>query len=277
MTTLDKRLHAFRGDLADETLRGQCDATEFVRGVDMQCAVPVSAVRRAAAIDAMQLTQVLWGEIVKVFERKDGWAWVQLQRDGYVGYVEDSALAEVTKPSSHRLLVRSSHVYPAPDLKTQPAVAIPMGAELAPSEVTGDYVKLTSGHFVYAQHLNASVPTDFVSVAEQFLHTPYLWGGKTVWGLDCSGLVQVSLHAIGKDCLRDSDMQEQSLSIAIGQDHLQRGDLVFWKGHVGIMQDAITLLHANGHHMMVVSEPLKTAVDRIATRGSHVTSVKRLQ
>jgi cell wall-associated NlpC family hydrolase len=277
MTTLDKRLHAFRADLADETLLGKCDSTTFAKGVLMQCAQPVAAVRRAASGDAMQLTQMLWGESVKVFERKNGWAWVQLQRDGYVGYVEGSALAEVAESSSHRLLVRSSHLYPAPDLKTQPAVAIPMGAELAPSEVTGDYVKLTSGHFIYATHLNSAQPTDFVSVAEQFLHTPYLWGGKTVWGLDCSGLVQVSLHAIGKDCLRDSDMQEQSLGIAIGQDHLQRGDLVFWKGHVGIMQDAITLLHANGHHMMVVSEPLKTAVDRIATRGSHVTSVKRLQ
>lgn len=277
MTTLDKRLYAFRADLADETLRGQCEASNFVTGVDMQCVVPVSAVRRAAAADAMQLTQVLWGEIVKVFERKGGWAWVQLQRDGYVGYVEDAALSAQTTAFSHRLPVRSSHLYPSADLKTQPAIAIPMGAELTVAEAAGGYLKLTSGHFIYAEHLNAPVPADFVSVAEQFLHTPYLWGGKTVWGLDCSGLVQVSLHAIGKDCLRDSDMQEQSLGIAIGQDNLQRGDLVFWKGHVGIMQDAKTLLHANGHHMMVVSEPLKTAVDRIAARGSEITSVKRLQ
>lgn len=276
MTVLDKRLHAFRDDLADATLRGKSDATRFVEGVNAQCVVPVATIRRAPAFDAMQLTQVLWGESVKVFERKDGWAWMQLQRDGYVGYVEEVALAAVSKPSSHCLPVRSSHLYPAADLKTQPAIAIPMGAELTAVESAGDYFKLTSGHYIYAPHLNAKPPGDFVSVAEQFLHTPYLWGGKTVWGLDCSGLVQVSLHAIGKDCLRDSDMQEQSLGRAVDQHHLQRGDLVFWKGHVGIMQDETTLLHANGFHMMVVSEPLQQAVERIAAKGSHITSVKRL-
>jgi cell wall-associated NlpC family hydrolase len=151
-----------------------------------------------------------------------------------------------------------------------------MGAELAGIETSGDYIKLSSGHYVYAQHLNANASTDFVSVAEQFLHTPYLWGGKTVWGLDCSGLVQVAVQACGKACLRDSDMQEQSLGRAVGQDNLQRGDLVFWKGHVGIMQDATTLLHANGYHMKVVSEPLKLAAERIAAKGSQITCFKRL-
>jgi cell wall-associated NlpC family hydrolase len=276
MTVLDKRLHAFRDDLADETLRGKCDAPQFVEGVVAHCVVPVAAIRRAPSFNAMQLTQVLWGESVKVFERKNGWAWIQLQRDGYVGYVEEDALAAATLPFSHRLPVRSSHLYPAADLKTQPAIAVPMGAELTAVESAGDYFKLASGHFIYAPHLNAKPPIDFVSVAEQFLYTPYLWGGKTVWGLDCSGLVQVSLHAIGKDCLRDSDMQEQNLGHAVDQHHLQRGDLVFWKGHVGIMQDATTLLHANGFHMMVVSEPLQQAVERIAAKGSHITSVKRL-
>ncbi len=276
MTTLDKRLHACRVDLADETLRGHCDAASFVRGTPMQCAVPVAGVRRAASDDAMQLTQMLWGESVNVFERKNGWAWVQLQRDGYVGYVEDAALTTMTASASHRLVVRSSHLYPAPDLKTQPVIAVAMGSELPALATSGDFIKLASEHFVYAAHLNHPQPNDFVSVAEQFLHTPYLWGGKTVWGLDCSGLVQVALHAVGAKCLRDSDMQEQSLGHVVGPDDLRRGDLIFWKGHVGIMQDATTLLHANGHHMMVVSEPLRTAVDRIAARGSAITSLKRL-
>jgi cell wall-associated NlpC family hydrolase len=277
MTKLDKRLHAFRDDLADDSLRGSVGAQDFVSGILMQCADPVAGVHRSASPEAMQLTQVLWGETVTVFERKNGWAWVQLQRDGYVGYMEETGLATSTTPASHRLLVRSSHLYPAANLKSQPAIAIPMGSELAVAEAAGDFNKLTSGHFVYAAHLNQSPPVDFVSVAEQFLHTPYLWGGKTVWGLDCSGLVQVSLQATGASCLRDSDMQEQSLGIAIGLDNLRRGDLVFWKGHVGIMQDATTLLHANGHHMMVLSEPLKVAVERIAAKGSTITSVKRLQ
>jgi cell wall-associated NlpC family hydrolase len=276
MTLLDKRLHAFRSDLADDALQGKCDATAFVKGEAMQCCVPLTAVRRAPVDDAMQLTQVLWGETVRVFERKNGWAWAQLDRDGYVGYVEETALADHLSSARKHLPVRSAHLFPAADLKTQPAIAIPMGAELTVVESVGDYSKLDSGHFIYNQHLNAKQPVDFVSVAEQFLHTPYLWGGKTIWGLDCSGLVQVSLQATGAACLRDSDMQEQSLGQAISPDDLRRGDLVFWKGHVGIMQDDTTLLHANGFHMMVVSEPLKTAVERIAAKGSHITSVKRL-
>lgn len=276
MTKLDKRLHAFRDDLADESLRDTVDAPLFVGSVQMQCAVPFAGIHRSASADAMQLTQVLWGETVNVFERKNGWAWVQLQRDGYVGYIDETALAKSITPASHRLPVRSSHLYPAANLKSQPAIAIPMGSELAVAEAVGDFITLSSGHFVYAAHLNQNPPVDFVSVAEQFLHTPYLWGGKTVWGLDCSGLVQVALQATGASCLRDSDMQEQSLGIAIAQDELRRGDLVFWKGHVGIMQDATTLLHANGHHMMVVSEPLNTAVERIAAKDSAITNVKRL-
>jgi cell wall-associated NlpC family hydrolase len=276
MTVLDKRLHAFRADLADDALQGRCDAAQFVRGELAHCVSPVTAVRRAPSVDAMQISQVLWGEAVTVFERKLGWAWVQLQRDGYVGYVEESALASIPVKATQRLPVRSSHLYPAPDLKTQPAIAIPLGAEVSAVEVVGQYVKLASGHYIYASHLNATTPPDFVSVAEQFLHTPYLWGGKTVWGLDCSGLVQVALQAAGASCLRDSDMQEHSLGTGVDQNDLRRGDLVFWKGHVGIMQDATTLLHANGHHMMVVTEPLEEAVKRIAAKGSAVTSVKRL-
>jgi cell wall-associated NlpC family hydrolase len=274
--TLDKRLHAFRDDLADETLRGQIEAAAFVCGVAAQCVAPVAGIHRAPAANAMQISQILYGEPISVFERTNGWAWVQLKRDGYVGYVEETALTSKVSMTAHRLPVRSSHLYPAPGLKTQPAVAIPMGAEVTVVEAAGDYAKLDTGQFIYAPHLSAAAPTDFVSVAEQFLHTPYLWGGKTVWGLDCSGLVQVSLHAVGKSCLRDSDMQEQTLGTVVSQENIQRGDLVFWKGHVGIMQDSKMLLHANGHHMMVVSEPLKRAVERISAKGSDITSVKRL-
>jgi cell wall-associated NlpC family hydrolase len=153
---------------------------------------------------------------------------------------------------------------------------LPMNSTVSVTGVEGDYLALTSGQYIFADHVSAAPLNDFVSVAEQFLHTPYLWGGKTVWGIDCSGLVQVALHACGKAALRDSDMQEQNLGQLIKRDVLQRGDLVFWKGHVGIMQSADMLLHANGHHMKVVSEPLQVAAERIAARGSEITSVKRL-
>jgi cell wall-associated NlpC family hydrolase len=276
MSRLDKRLHAYRDDLADVRLQGRVGAAKFVSGVAATCGVPLAGVHRAPSADAMQLTQVLYGEALNVFERAKGWAWVQLQRDGYVGYVEESALGNADYVSTHKVVARSTQLYPKADLKTQPAVAIPMLSELMVKAEVGDYLELTTGQFVFAAHVSAQSPEDFVSVAEQFLHTPYLWGGKTVWGIDCSGLVQVALQACNMQALRDSDMQEHSLGGAVSQQNLQRGDLVFWKGHVGIMQNAETLLHANGHHMMVVSEPLADAVTRIAAKGSEITAVRRL-
>jgi cell wall-associated NlpC family hydrolase len=190
--------------------------------------------------------------------------------------VQEQALGPLHHKSSHCVATRSTHLYPKPDLKTQPALPIPMNALLSVTGAEGEYLSLATGLYAFADHVSAAPLTDFVSVAEQFLHTPYLWGGKTVWGIDCSGLVQVALHACGKAALRDSDMQEHSLGQTISKQFLQRGDLVFWKGHVGIMQNSETLLHANGHHMKVVSEPLQYAVARISAKGSEITSLKRL-
>jgi cell wall-associated NlpC family hydrolase len=276
MSDLDKRLHAVRPDLADARLRGRCNATTFAVGTQARCIVPATAVRSAPAADAMQLTQVLFGETLNIFERANGWAWVQLLLDGYVGYIHEAALGDAIDKTTHCVSTRSTHLYPKPDLKTHPALPLPMNSMVSVTGGEGDYLALSTGQYVFADHVSAAPLSDFVSVAELFLHTPYLWGGKTVWGIDCSGLVQVSLHACGKAALRDSDMQEQSLGQLIAREFLQRGDLVFWKGHVGIMQDADILLHANGHHMKVVSEPLRIAVERIAAKGSKITNIKRL-
>jgi cell wall-associated NlpC family hydrolase len=117
---------------------------------------------------------------------------------------------------------------------------------------------------------------DFVAVAEQFLGVPYLWGGKTSLGLDCSGLVQVSLEAAGIACPRDSDLQELSLGKLSSLASLRRGDLLFWKGHVAIARDPETLIHANAHHMMVAIEPPMEAIARINAAGSEITAVKRV-
>lgn len=276
MSTLDNRLHAFRDDLADVRLNGRVEAARFVEGVPAQCAVPLASVFKAPADDAMQLTQVLMGESLRVFERANGFAFAQLDTDGYVGYVREDALRHDVVQTTHRVSVPLSHLYPAASIKTQPAVAVPMNARVASQSREGDFHHLDDGRFIYSSHVATGLETDFVSVAERFLHTPYLWGGKSVLGIDCSGLVQVSLAACGVNALRDSDMQENTLGVDVTGHTLQRGDLVFWKGHVGIMQDATTLLHANGHHMQVVSEPLQMAVDRIAAKGSSVTTVKRL-
>lgn len=282
MINLDKRLHVFRDDLADVSLHGKVEAAQFVAGSPAQFVWPVTPVHRAPRADAMQLSQALMGETCLVFENQDGWAWVQLARDGYVGFAPVESLSTTVMVATHQVVAPSTHIYPKPDLKTQPAISIPMNAALSVTAREGEYASLRQGGFVFAKHLAATTEhqQDFATVAEKFLHVPYLWGGKTMLGIDCSGLVQVALHACGIKAPRDSDMQENDLGTALDPQNLEqlkRGDLVFWKGHVGIMQDGTSLLHANGHHMMVASEPLQVATERSAAKGSSVTAVKRLR
>ena len=281
MSKLDARLHAYRPDLADAALEGQVEATRFVSPRMMQVVDPVVSVHKQPRFDAMQLTQALMGEVVKVFAEEEGWAWIQLVRDGYVGYVNGNALsADVVMPT-HRVAVPKTFLYPAANLKTQPVITVTMNAGVTAVGTDGSFTRLSNGRFAYTPHLKQTgdAEQDFVAVAQRFLEVPYYWGGKSALGLDCSGLVQLALEACGVATLRDSDMQEETLGervMANDLDSLKRGDLVFWKGHVGIMTDADTLLHANGHHMMVAAEPLKEAVARIAAKdGQQVTAVRR--
>ena len=280
MIKLDPRLHAHRPDLANAALAGKVEAERFVEPRLMQVIEPVVTVHKAPRFDAMQLTQALFGETVKLFHEEEGWAWVQLAKDGYVGYVNGNALSPHVVAPTHRVAVPSTFMYPDANLKTLPAIHLTLNAQVAITAENGAYSQLSNGRFVFTAHLKHvdEVEPDFVAVAELFRHVPYYWGGKSVQGLDCSGLVQLSLEACGMKALRDSDMQEATLGARLmvnDLDGLKRGDLVFWNGHVGIMTDEKTLLHANGHHMMVVAEPLKDAVDRIAARYGQMTSIRR--
>jgi len=277
MPDFDNRLHAYRPDLADVKLLGRIDAKRFVEGVSMEVAVPVATIHREASSTATQTTQALFGERLMAFEIAGDWIWCQLERDGYVGYVARASVSSDLTNPTHRVSVPSTFLYPLPDIKSQVTVGLPMNAKL---EIIGSdekFSRLSNGKYVFTKHvkpLNEFEP-DFVSVAEKFLDVPYYWGGKTAEGLDCSGLVQTSLEVCGISSPRDTDMQERQLgqNLLINDlDGLRRGDLVFWKGHVGIMTDQKTLLHANGHHMMTVKEPLAEAVARIA---DPVTSIKR--
>jgi cell wall-associated NlpC family hydrolase len=279
--TLDKRRHVCRPDLADEALKGRVEAERFVAGTAARISVSVVTIHRSASDDSMQNSQALFGEDLSVFEKVNGWAWVQSRADGYVGYVKSAALTTFLPPITHRVSAHATHLYPKADLKSMPALALPLNALLSVADHNGDYLELATGGFVFASHVTqiSEYHVDFVSVAERFLQTPYLWGGKSAAGIDCSGLVQVSLNACGISAPRDSDMQEEELGTALlvnDLDGLKRGDLVFWDGHVGIMQSDTHLLHANGYHMMTVSEPLREAVERIAAKGAIVTSIKRL-
>ena len=280
MTALDNRLNVFRPNLADARLRGRVEAEAFSDGLLMQVAAPIVPVHREPRADAMQLTQALLGETLRVFDMADGWAWVQLTADRYVGYVTASALSDEVTAPTHRVAVPSTLIYPKPNLKSQPAVPVTMNARVTVTGTEGAFAWLANDRFIYSAHLKplSDNETDFTAVAGMFRHAPYYWGGKSVHGLDCSGLVQLALEACGQSCPRDSDMQE-----SLGQpllvndlDTLARGDMVFWKGHVGIMTGSETLLHANGHHMMVVAEPLRDAIARIGATGSGVTHIRRL-
>ena len=277
MTDLDNRLHAYRPDLADIELRGRIDAKRFVEGVAMEVVVPVTAMHREASSTAMQTTQALFGERLSAFEIGDGWVWCQLERDGYVGYIAKADVSsDLTKPT-HRVSVPTTFLYPLPDIKSQAVTNLPMNAKLQIVASDEKFSRLSNGKYVFTKHmkpLNEFEP-DFVIVAEKFLEVPYYWGGKTAQGLDCSGLVQTSLEVCGISSPRDSDMQETQLGQKLmvnDLDGLRRGDLVFWKGHVGIMANQKILLHANGHHMMTVREHLAEAVARIA---DPITSIRR--
>ncbi|MGE0210821.1 MAG: NlpC/P60 family protein [Parvibaculaceae bacterium] len=277
--SLDPRLNAFRPDLADARLEKHVAAERFVDGEAREIVAAATAVRKAPRGDAARLTEALLGEAVNVFERQGDWAWVQLVADGYVGYVEADALGEVGPQATHRIAVPLTHRYPAADLKSEPSWPAYLETRVAVTGEDGPWSRLAGGGHVYSRHLAPLKvhAADFVSVAEGFLGVPYLWGGKTFAGLDCSGLVQVALAAAGAAAPRDTDMQERALGEALAEGtKLKRGDLVFWKGHVGIMLDGARLLHANGHHMQVVIEPLAEARARIAAAGFPVTSIRRL-
>jgi cell wall-associated NlpC family hydrolase len=281
MATFDPRLTPARADLAAKHLEGKVTAARFVEGRVYEVIEPQAPLRREPQPDAPLETEALKGERVTIYDANgEGWGWGQLAADGYVGWLPDNALAPPGAAPTHKVTALRTLMFPGPSIKLPPLEAPPLGARLAIARIEDRMAVTQSGAYVPAAHLApvGEYETDFVAVAERFLGTPYLWGGKTALGLDCSGLVQVALTACGVACPRDSDMQEEVLGTAVAADlsALRRGDLIFWKGHVAIVRGPDSLLHANAHHMAVAIEPVAQAVVRIRNAGSEITSIRRI-
>ena len=276
---LDPRLTPARPDLAAEHLRGKVSASQFVAGTMQEVIAGQTPIRQSPSHQAPLLTEALRGERIMVYESDDeGWAWGQLMQDRYVGFLPAAALLAPGPAPTHKVAALRTFVFPGPSIKLPPMDALPLGAEVSVVRLEGHFAIVASGGYLPVRHLvpTSATEPDFVATAERFAGAPYLWGGKTSLGIDCSGLVQVALTASGLSCPRDSDMQEAALGAPIGHPGIDRGDLVFWKGHVAIARDRNTLIHANAHHMAVAIEPLSEAIGRIRAAGSEVTSVRRI-
>lgn len=281
----DRRLVPARPDLAAAHLSGVVEAERFVEGRPARIAVAVADLRAEPRPDCPLDTQAIHGEAVTVYDETEGFAWVQLDRDGYVGWIPEVALGPVDPAPTHRVTALRTLRFPGPDFKMPSLGTLTQGALVTVTGVVERrgfaYAILPDGTATVLRHLAAlddPPEADPVAVAAAYVGTPYLWGGRTSLGLDCSGLVQTALAMAGIDAPRDTDMQEAAVGDPVPDndpDRWRRGDLVFWRGHVGIVAAPGRLLHANAFHMAVVDEPLRPALDRIAAAGLTVTSVRR--
>jgi cell wall-associated NlpC family hydrolase len=225
----DKRLTPARPDLAAAHLKGKVHAERYVEGRTWDICVGRTSLRAEPSFQAAQDSELLYGEQVEVYDdNDDGWAWVQAKNDLYVGYVRNEALGEIDA-ATLRVSALMTPVFSAADIKSPVTDFLPMNARITAVSRQGDYVKITGSKFIHSRHLSTEFEKDFVTVAERFVGVPYVWGGKTAAGLDCSGLIQTALQAVGNAAPRDTDMMEKALGEAVALSDVRRGDLVFWR------------------------------------------------
>jgi len=275
----DARVTPLRDGVASRSLEGLVKAEVYLDPKAMVCAAPAAGVHRAPDLASEQMDQILFGEVFEAIEEEaGGFVWGQARRDGYVGFVAAAALAAPAPEPTHRVSAVRTYAFAEPSIKSRAFGPYSMNALVAVEAQEGRLCKVAGAGWMAAEHLSpvGVFETDLAGVAERFLGTPYLWGGRESLGLDCSGLVQAALFACGLACPRDAD-QQASLGHEIAAKDFGRGDLVFWRGHVAIGLDEARVVHANGHHMMVAIEPLETALGRIEAAGvGKPTAFRRL-
>jgi cell wall-associated NlpC family hydrolase len=264
----DPRLTLARGGVASAALRGLIEAEHYLEPRPQVCWADSAAIRAAPEPRAEQVDQLLFGEAFEVLDIADGWALGQARRDRYVGYVDITALGAPGREATHRVAAVRTCAFPEPDYRSTPPRSLSLNAPVAVVAREGRFALVEGAGWVPAAHLAeaADFDGDPVAVAERFIGSPYVWGGRESTGLDCSGLVQAAFYACGRDCPRDADMQS-ALGVAADPSDLQRGDLVFWPRHVALVVDAKRIIHGNAHHMAVAVEPLAEAVARIEAAG----------
>ena len=270
----DRRLRAANAHVAAVALQGQVTAPRYVKGTPQQVKVPVADL--CAAPEGARDRQLLLGERVQVFDTRGGWSFVRAQKDGYVGYLIADQLGAV-HTATHWVSAAATHLYPQADFKVKQTARLSLGVSVAVATQVGRFSQTPFG-WIPTVHLSpvSSRPADPVAVAEQLLGTPYLWGGNSRDGIDCSGLVQLACWICGFDCPADSDLQAASLGVEMDSgSEMRRGDLLFWRGHVAFVVDRHRVLHANARHMATVYEPFETAVGRIAAQGDGAITLRR--